>query len=273
MVTNAVSLRVLGEATSYDTIQARVWLGAVVRSTFDAYIEFCKVLPDESLERIALADVKSTWVHLESYGVPAQVPLPPYFQKFLNQFTSKEPISLDLRKPETFSLPPLPTPLANIETGAIVYQSPSENRYGNLLYLETYQTTLEESNLVGNVYYGNYFIWQGRTLDLFLYSVAPEYLRVSNPQGELICLYTRMDFLQEAMPFDKILVLLYVKYVSECGAVFNFEFFRQESDGKNQKLHIGQQEAMWACRGQDGNLVPTPWPKVILAALTNTINR
>ncbi|NEO56352.1 MAG: SDR family NAD(P)-dependent oxidoreductase [Okeania sp. SIO3B5] len=273
MVTNAVSMRVLGEATSYDTIQARVWLGEVVESTFDAYIEFCKVLPDESLERIALADVKSTWVHLESYGVPAQVPLPPYFQKFLDKFTSKEPVSLDLRKPETFSLPPLPTPLAKIDTGAMLYESPPKNRYGNLLYLETYQTTLEESNLVGNVYYGNYFIWQGRTLDLFLYSVAPEYLRVSNPKGELICLYTRMDFLEEAMPFDKILVLLYIKSVSECGAVFNFEFFRQESDGKRKKLHIGQQEAMWACRDQDGNLVPTPWPKVILAALTNTINR
>ncbi|NES64386.1 MAG: SDR family NAD(P)-dependent oxidoreductase [Okeania sp. SIO2D1] len=273
MVTNAVSMRVLGEATSYDTIQAKVWLGKVVGSTFDAYIEFCKVLPDESLERIALADVKSTWVHLESYGVPAQVPLPPYFQKFLDQFISKEPVSLDLRNPQTLSLPALPAPLANIEIGTMVYQSPSENRYGNLLYSETYQTTLEESNLVGNVYYGNYFIWQGRTLDLFLYSVAPEYLRTSNPQGELICLYTRMDFLQEAMPFDKILVLLYVKSVSECGAVFNFEFFRQESDGKRKKLHIGQQEAMWACRYQDGNLVPTPWPKVILAALIDTVDR
>ncbi|NEN89391.1 MAG: SDR family NAD(P)-dependent oxidoreductase [Okeania sp. SIO3H1] len=270
MVTNAVSMRVLGEATSYDTIQARVWLGNVVGSTFDAYIEFCKVLPDQSLERIILADVKSTWVHLESYGVPAQVPLPSYFQKFLNQFTSQEPVSLDLRNPQTFSLPALPAPLANIEAGAIVYQSPSENIYGNLLYSETYQTTLEESNLVGNVYYSNYFIWQGRTLDLFLYSVAPEYLRVSNPQGELICLYTRMDFLQEAMPFDKILVLLYVKSISECGAVFNFEFFRQEPDGKRKKLHVGQQEAIWVCRGQDGNPVATPWPQVILEALMNT---
>ncbi len=273
MVTNAVSLRILGEATSYDTIQARVWLGDVVGSTFDAYIEFCKVLPDESLERIALADVKSTWVRLVSYGIPAQVPLPPYFQQFLDQFTSKEPLTLDLRKPQTFSLPPLPASLANIETGSIVYQSPPENRYGKLLYSETYQTTLEESNLVGNVYYGNYFIWQGRTLDLFLYSVAPEYLRVSNSQGELICLYTRMDFLQEAMPFDKILVLLYVKSISECGAVFNFEFFRQEPDGKRKKLHVGQQEAMWACRGKDGNLVPTPWPKVILEALIDTVDR
>lgn len=269
MVTNAVSLRVLGEATSYDTIQARAWVGNVVNSSFDTYIEFCKVNKDQSLERIALAEVKATWVRLMSYGVPTPMPFPSYLQEYLDRFAAKEPASLDLRYPETLPLPPLPATLGNVNIEPTIYQSPLQSRYGKLLYSETFQTTLEESNLVGNVYYGNYFIWQGRILDLFLYSVAPEYLRVSNAKGELICLYTRMDYLREAMPFDKIRVLLYVKSISECGALFSFEFFREQPDGHLEKLHVGQQEAIWACRSEDGTPVPTPWPAAILEALMN----
>ena len=132
---------------------------------------------------------------------------------------------------------------------------------------EVFQTTLEESNLVGNVYYGNYFIWQGRILDLFLYSVAPEYLRISNPCGEMVCLYTRMDYLREAMPFDRVRTLLYVRSVSECGASFNFEFFREQPDGTLEKLHVGQQDVAWVERQEDGTAVAAPWPEAVKQSL------
>ncbi|NEQ80928.1 MAG: SDR family NAD(P)-dependent oxidoreductase, partial [Moorea sp. SIO2I5] len=269
MVTNAVSLRVLGEATSYDIVQARAWVGNVVGSSFDTYIEFCKVLPDDSLERIAIAEVKATWVRLVSYGVPSPMPFPEYLQTYLERFAAQTPATLDLKRPETLPLPPLPASLAQLDTGATVYQTSMEqSRYGKLLYSQVFQTTLEESNLVGNVYYGNYFIWQGRTLDLFLYSVAPEYLRVSNPCGEMVCLYTRMDYLREAMPFDQIRTVLYVQSVSECGAVFNFEFFREQPDGTSEKLHVGQQEVAWIIRKEDGTAVATPWPSKVMQVLT-----
>ncbi|MFB2892460.1 SDR family NAD(P)-dependent oxidoreductase [Aerosakkonemataceae cyanobacterium BLCC-F50] len=268
MVTNAVSLRVLGEATSYDTIRARAWVGNVVGSSFDTYIEFCKVLPDDTLERLAIAQVKATWVHLVSYGVPSPMPFPNYLEEYIERFAAKQPATIDLKKLATLPLPPLPASLAQLDSGRIVYQTPIDsNRYGKLLRSEVFQTTLEESNLIGNVYYGNYFIWQGRTLDLFLYSVAPQYLRVSNPPGEMICLYTRMDYLREAMPFDKIRVLLYVQSVSECGAVFNFEFFREQPDSSIEKLHVGQQEVVWVTRLDDGSPVSAAWPPEVIQAL------
>ena len=269
MVTNSVSLRVLGEATSYDVVQARAWVGNVVGSSFDTYIEFCRVLSDNSLERLAIAEVKATWVSLVSYGVPSPMPFPSYLQEYLNRFAAKEPAILDLRQPKTLPLPPLPSSLAQLNSGSIVYESPTSlNRYGKLLRSEVFQTTLEESNLVGNVYYGNYFIWQGRILDLFLYSIAPEYLRVSNPRGEIVCLYSRMNYLREAMPFDKIRVFLYVKSVSQSGAVFNFEFFREESDGSLEKLHVGEQEVVWVIRLADSTPVTANWPTEVMAALT-----
>ncbi len=272
MVTNAVSLRVLGEASAYDVIQGRVWVGNVKGSSFDTYLEFCKVLPDNSLERLAIAEVKATWVRLVSYGVPSPMPFPPYLEAYLQKFAAKTPATLNLRKPETLPLKPLPTSLFPLNTGEVVYQFPLEmNRYGKLLRQEVFQTTLEESNVVGNVYYGNYFIWQGRILDLFLYSVAPEYLRVSNARGEMICLYSRMTYMREAMPFDRIRTLLYVQSVSECGAVFNFEFYRDYPDGKTEKLHVGEQEVAWVVRDSDGNPIPASWPPILKEVLTQQV--
>ena len=90
-----------------------------------------------------------------------------------------------------------------MQPGALQYQS-TQLPYGDLMFTETFQTTLEESNLVGNVYYGNYFIWQGRVIDLFLYSLAPNFFRVSTAQGEVVSLYSHMNYMREAMPFDKV---------------------------------------------------------------------
>lgn len=270
MVTNAVSLRILGEAAAYDTIQGRVWVGEVVNSSFNTYIEFCKVLPDKSLARIAIAEVKATWVRLVSYGVPSPMPFPDYLQQYLDKFAPLKPGSLDLRKPASLPLPPLPASLANLDVGALINCPPAPSRYGRLLREEVFQTTLEESNVVGNVYYANYFIWQGRILDLFLYSVAPEYLRVSNARGEMVCLYTRMDFLREAMPFDRIRTRLHLASVTERGAVFKFEFFREYPDGRQEKLHVGEQEVIWVMRDADGTARTAPWPSEILQVLTGT---
>ncbi len=273
MVTNTVSLRVLGEATAYDVIQARAWLGNIIDSSFTTYIEFCQVLPDESLSRLAIAEVKATWVRLVDYGVPSPMPFPDYLQEYLDRFATEQPAILDLKQPDSLSLPPLPASLTEVSLGHLLQQASSQERYGQLIYSEVFQTTLEESNLVGNVYYGNYFIWQGRILDLFLYSIAPEYLRVSNPRGEMVCLYSRMDYLKEAMPFDKIRVLLYVSSVFECGAKFNFEFFREQPDGNREKLHVGQQEVAWVERLKNGTPVPTFLPPILRQKLLKSFSK
>ncbi|GAB1544098.1 hypothetical protein NUACC21_67740 [Scytonema sp. NUACC21] len=269
LMTKVVSLRVVGEATSYDAIQARCWLGNVIGSSFDTYMEFCKVLPNKSLERLAIAEVKATWVYRMTDGIPPSSTFPWYFKEYLQQFGAEKPVTLDLKQPSIPSLPALPASLSQLNSGRIIYSASQEsNRCGKLLKSEVFQTTLEDSNVVGNVYYSNYFVWQGRILDLFLYSVAPEYLQASNPNGEMICLYSHINYLREAMPFDKIRVLLYVESVSECGAKFNFEFFREQGDNNVEKLHIGQQEVIWVKRLSDGTPVATPWPTSMLHALT-----
>lgn len=57
----------------------------VVNSSFDTYIEFCKMLPNNSLARIAIAEVQATWVRLVSYGIPSPRPFPDYLQQYLDR--------------------------------------------------------------------------------------------------------------------------------------------------------------------------------------------
>ncbi len=266
LMTNTVSLRVLGEATAYDTVQGRCWLGERVGSSFTTYIEFCKVLPHKAVERLAIAEVKATWVSGQSDGSLGK--LPAYFETYLSQFGAKHPANLNLKQPDTFPLPPLPATLQGLNPGKVIQSVPqTNNRYGKLLRSEVFQTTLEESNLAGNVYYSHYFSWQGRLLDLFLYGVAPECLEPGSPRGEIICLYSRIDFMREAMPFDQVQVRLYVESISESGAMFNFEFLRQQPNGRPQKLHVGQQEVIWVQRQPNGTPVAAPWPPAIRQAL------
>lgn len=260
MVTNSTSLRVVGEATSYDTIQARVWVGEVVNSSFVTRIEFSKVLDDESTEIIAHGEVWATWVRLVSYGVPSPRPFPTYVDDYLTIFAAPEA--------ENHSEEALRTGISTLDLGAELYRKPAGLSQGPAIGTQTFQTTLEEANLVGNVYYGNYFIWQGRVRDLFLYNVAPHYLRDSVVQSEMVCLYTRMDYLREAMPFDKVRAAGFVESVSECGAVLSFEFYRENPNGELEKLSVGRQEIAWVKRDEEGNPLPTPWPEDVLAALT-----
>jgi NAD(P)-dependent dehydrogenase (short-subunit alcohol dehydrogenase family)/phosphopantetheinyl transferase/acyl-CoA thioesterase FadM/acyl carrier protein/3-hydroxymyristoyl/3-hydroxydecanoyl-(acyl carrier protein) dehydratase len=267
IVTNDVTLKILGDATTYDTIEGRCWMGNVKDSSFDTYIEFCKVLPDHSLERVAMAEVKATWVRLLKYGIPAPDPLPDYLANYIKHFAVDQPASIDLKNDPTVTLPKLPESLANLDPGKVIYQAPLTPKRDDLIFWKVYQTTLEETNAVGNVYYGNYFIWQARTIDMFFYKYIPEYFRVEQSQGEVLPLYSRMTYLKEAMPFDKVRANLYVDRVTECGAVFYFEFLRETEDGSLEKLHRGEQEVVWAVRDRHGRAIPTPWPQEVLHPL------
>jgi acyl-CoA thioesterase FadM len=130
---------------------------------------------------------------------------------------------------------------------------------------EVVQTTLEESNLVGNVYYANYFAWQNRVRDLHLQRFAPERFHGIGADGELLCLHSHVDYLREAMPFDRIEVRLAPRSVSRCGAVLDFEYYRVEGAGRH-KLSVGWQEVAWVRRLADGTPQPQPWPADVLAA-------
>jgi enediyne polyketide synthase len=112
----------------------------------------------------------------------------------------------------------------------------------------------------------NYIAWQSRVKEFFLFSVIPDYLRGTGENGEMVALRSRVDHLREAMPFDTIVVVLYLRSIRTCGAMFDFEYFRVAPDGSRLKLAVGYQEAAWMKR-QNGQAVAAPLPDELRKSL------
>lgn len=264
LVTNWAELRIFGEASAYDQVRARFWLGNVIDSVIPLQCEFQRVLPDRSVERLAYAAQETTWVQVIGHGKVTPAPFPPYFAEFIERTRRKDPKPVEL--------PPLPESLSGLDRGTEIYSAPPSPGLVQPLFSGMYDTTLEDSNLVGNVYYANYFVWQGRVRDLFINSVAPEYLRGIGEDGEMLCLHSRLDYLRDAMPFDRVCVALSAKTVFDCGADLLFQYYRVLPDGREEKLAVGQQEVVWVRRMAAGVTVPAPLPnKIKHALLVHTI--
>ncbi|MCK5831778.1 MAG: SDR family NAD(P)-dependent oxidoreductase [Methylococcales bacterium] len=261
LVTNHSSLTILGDATTGDIIEVHFWVSKVFgpdNATVDLFFDWRKILQDGSHERIAKAEMRTSWVKILDHGLVAPEPLPDY----MNEFTDTMGKTDDSRGYET-----LPEPFKSLISGDIIYQAPSGPRSGHLLVEETLQPTLEDSNLVGNVYFSNYARWQGRIRDKFFYHIAPEYFRGIGVKGELITTSCNVDHLREAMPFDYIVITMYIVAIAESGINIRFEYFRQDKDSSRVKLATGSQSIVWAIKDENQNFQAAPLPEVFKTAL------
>jgi enediyne polyketide synthase len=132
---------------------------------------------------------------------------------------------------------------------------------------EVFQTSLEDANLVGNIYFDNYAKWQGRVRDVFFYEAAPHLYRGGAPSGELMCRRARVSHIREAMPFDLIYVSMGLRAVHQYGVKLEFIFYRINSDGSSEKLAFSEHEAVWTVRGAEGRPTASPLPDELLEAL------
>lgn len=85
----------------------------------------------------------------------------------------------------------------------------------------------EETNLVGNVYFTNYFSWQGRCRELFLREHAPDVLaELQSGVLRLVTAHASCDYVDEFLAFDDIVVRLSLNRFLANGVSLNFEFCR-----------------------------------------------
>lgn len=202
----------------------------------------------------------TTWVRILEHGKVKPAPYPDYYWEFI-----KSPHVMLLPQKDAPNTPePLFEPLQDLimqcEQDKELYAAPVGPIVQPLLCEQIIETSLENSNLVGNIYFANYYSWQGQTRDRYFYNLVPECFRGIGDQGELLCLACRVDHLREAMPFDRIFVTMALKKLNVCSAVFYFEYFRIGRDEKRTKLAFGEQHAVWVIRDDKGNPVPAPFP-------------
>jgi acyl-CoA thioesterase FadM len=141
------------------------------------------------------------------------------------------------------------------------------------LRTDEFDTCLDDANLVGNIYFARYFTWQSRACDQFLYAVAPTMVTGAGEVQEFLPLGSRMDFLRDAFPFDRIRLEMRVRGMTESAATLEFVFFRVLSDGSAEKLSVGEEDVAWVRRAANGSPVPAPFPDPVRHALDGEADR
>ncbi|MCD6185421.1 MAG: SDR family NAD(P)-dependent oxidoreductase [Deltaproteobacteria bacterium] len=273
-VTNNTHLQILGEATAKDRIEIKLWASdnrGPANSTMELTYDVRKILQGGGYERLAKCIQNTTWVKVIEYGVVKPEPYPEYYQKFMDS----PHVLLLPQNNASSSFEPLVEPLRDLgqnKDDKEEYSAPEAPVIQPVLHEQVIQTSLDNSNLVGNVYFANYFSWQGQTRDQYFYNLIPEYFRGTEVKSELLCLESRVDHLREAMPFDKIIVSMALKKLKTFSAVFYFEYFRLEADGKRTKIAFGEQAAIWVTRDSQGKPVPAPFPLKIKKDFYKLIN-
>ncbi len=265
-VTNDTHLYILGEATVKDRIEVQLWAsgnGGPADSTMELTYDFRKIRPDGSHERVAKCIQNTTWVEVIGHGLVKPKPYPGYYWDFM-----ENPNVLLLPQNDLPNrLEPLDEPMTALadqcESAPLVYKAPDGPSVVPVIHEQAIETSLDNSNLVGNVYFANYFSWQGQTRDRYFYNLVPECFRGTGEMGELICLESRVDHLREAMPFDSIRVTMALKRLTAVSAEFFFEYFKAEADGSRTKLAFGMQKTAWVVRDENGRPSLAPFPEKV----------
>jgi acyl-CoA thioesterase FadM len=150
----------------------------------------------------------------------------------------------------------LPGARQGIDFGPAIYVAPKAPRVEPELVSLTFDTTSAESNLVGNVYYANYYRWAGRVIDRFFHSIALKQGSKS-PRGQVVCRAATVRHLREAMPFDRIEVVMALRGLYQGGLELHFAFYKLTDDGERSKLAVGELEGVWM-DGETGKVGALP---------------
>ena len=262
--TNSVRTQILGELRGNDIVEVRFWLeraSGKSNGTFDGMFEWRRVLSGGKYERVAISKLRTTWIQITGHGEARIASLPEATGRFMNKMLPRDLVSRPLEN--------LPESLSGVRLGKKMFLSKKKAKF--LLHTEIFQTTLEDSNLIGNIYFANYSKWLGRTADMFFYRLMPDAFKGTGQHGEFLCLNCEIEHLREAMPFDKVVVKMYPETVYECGLDLYFEYFRLNEDSSETKLAYARFKIVWAKREGEFNLSAIALPSTVLKEIERRI--
>lgn len=137
----------------------------------------------------------------------------------------------------------------------------------NKVYEYSHIVGFEETNLVGNVYYANFVLWQGRCREMFLYDNAPDVIEQITQGLALVTVQVSCQFLSELFAFDRVTITMCLKEIVQNRITMGFEYWRLTG---SEKTLVATGEQQTACmRRRDGKNVPTAIPSSLQNALEN----
>ncbi|MCI5224621.1 MAG: hypothetical protein D3924_18625, partial [Candidatus Electrothrix sp. AR4] len=265
MVTNVSSFEVKRHIDSFDTIIGRITLTDetdLSNSFISLAFDWLKNNENGGEELVASSTISSTWVSIKGHGIVKQAPLPDYFKDYIAQLPSVKDSSRQLNRNSGIG-----SMLVSIST------QDSTQRKQYFLEQQQFLTSLEDSNLVGNIYYAHYYSWQARVRDKYLFKLLPEIFKQNNGI-EFTCVHAEVSHLQEAMPFETIEVSMYLKELFEEGFTLYFEYYSVNGQDKKKKLAHGAHTAICtALSPKTGIIKPITMPEVFMTQFKAMIKK
>jgi enediyne biosynthesis thioesterase len=124
----------------------------------------------------------------------------------------------------------------------------------------------EETNLTGNVYFTNYFKWQGRAREHFLREHVPEILEQIETGLALITLRCSCNFLGELKAFDEVSVRMFLEEINQNRITMRFEYWKLGTEP--ELVARGEQQIACMRRGRNGTLLAASVPEPLRHALS-----
>lgn len=214
-----------------------------------------RVRADGTLERVAATQIQMTWARVIAHGVVTPEPYPPYLERFFREFAGATD---DLAQRNTACYRQ-----ALERIGASLWRARSGPAAGLCLAEQSFSTSSNDANLVGNLYYTKYYELQGVLRDSYLFGVIPEAYHVGGKAGGIRCLFTEVKHLRDVMPFDVLTARMQVIAVHERGVELGFEFFRVTPESTLEKVATGVHVAAWmeaSGNAELGKIVELPPP-------------
>lgn len=255
--TNAFETTILRTPRCNDIIEGRLWVERASTVDCDAVCEWWAIpfAPHEGEPLlVAYSHMTISAVQVLRGGAVRAAKWPDYFYGFLELMGPRG--SGESRAPND-----------PYDYGACRFKAlPGPGLTGVLLADQVFDTSFEDGNVVGNIYFATYGAWQGRVRDRFFYELSPENFS-GLPDAELICANFRMTQLREAVPFDRVRVEMRLVALYESAADLSFHYFRVAPDGSETKLAVGEHTAVWATPVARKIAIVRNWPSTIADAL------
>ena len=234
-VTNSFETTLFGRAGQSDVIEGHFWMEECSETEYTVVCDWRRLpFPSGEVERVAFSRMRTSSVEIRGPNEVKTAPWPEEFYRFLvGMNPSREWETLPESLPQGFS---------GLQLGEALW-SARDDAERPTLARRVFPTSLQDSNLVGNLYFGNYSAWQGRLRDEFFHTLAPEYFNGRQSKAQLECLSFGTRHLREAMPFDQIEAVMQLSAVYDGGVDLWFDFHRVDSTGSREKLAVGEHRA------------------------------
>ena len=263
-VTNQSNVEIYSMIESFDLIEGRVWTSqrfGLKNSSNILHFEWYKIKDNNKKERIAYCEMSTTWVVIKEHGIVEAAPYPDYLDAFMKRIETADSSKKSLEELAYNKT----NQIKNLNLSQkVLYRAKNEPIIKPLLHTQIVETSMEHSNLIGNVYFAHYYAWQKLCIDRHLYKIIPEYYKGIGEEGELFGIYSEVNHLREAMPFYSVKITMHLKVLHDNGMELSFNYYGQAEENQDWiKLANGSYHGVWV-KKKNTSLTALKLPQAIL---------